>query len=310
MVQVDLENGEWDAVKVGPETLGWMGPNKPLVGVKRTTYADLAVLMGDGQFEVSPLEMAQIAYKSESPESVTTAMMLKYNRKFAVHVPTGSLDISDTGEIVYSERSKDALYTASTKLFCAVMDRIQSELNAEETPVGVVRKCAELMLHGYSTYFFIRLSWRGTQLNELLRDSEMLVCVTSKDDVIPLVSTSDRYRYMGFGKIRNLHASTPFSSFVDWQMRTHFDNGNTVPSNVFLIRASSTEELKQGTYICKSDSLLKKFLAVTGRANISDATFFLTPVGDPLEEWIDGEVLSVKELAGLIELDLRELAQP
>lgn len=293
MNEIETDEGQWRAVQVGTETVGWIGPEKQPI-YRGFVQARITVLMGDGHYSLNAtdLAVATLQHAAHGEEQQSVNGLLYYSRCFRARVPDASLDLSDVGEVVYSERSIETLNTVLRKLFSATNFEVQSNLHSE-TPVGVVRKFAELTSYGYPKLFLGEMTWRGKSLNCLLQDTEALVRVI-KTEGTTATPNGDRYKDAGLA-IRTFADSTPFRSFVEWQTRTHYSSSRKTPENVFLIRASTPQEYAIGRNILQSERLLKSFMKLRSERT-SDATFFLVRADDPLEEWVDGEVLSVKKL--------------
>lgn len=281
----DLEGGEWSAVQVGPETLGWVGPYLPAHRFN-LHKADITVLMGDDTFEmdVVSLMLAQ-RHGIELSSQASVIDMSGHSRFFAVRVPAASLDIS-SGEIVYSEQSVQVLYTALAKFFSAYVAMVQSELHELVTPVEVVRKFTELVFHKYPSFQREKLTWRGQNLNLVSKGTKAQVSVVQRKKV-------NRNPYTGHWGFRELPGKRPFASLVSWQTRSYFGPRKT-PENVIHVRASSMQEFELGKHYFGIQGLLDKYLMET-QPTLSEATFFLTVEGDVLEEWIDGDTVSMEE---------------
>lgn len=298
-----LEGSEWRAVKVGPEVVGWAAPYKASTS-RKIIRADITVLMGDGRFDLNVDKLpARLMGPSHNWDGhyITEELIyfLYYGQSFRLRVPDDSLSVSGAGEIVYSQRTRETLNIGLSKLFNAFRFMVQSDLHALTTPTDVVRKYAELDAYGYPKSFLRQMTWRGKPLCLLPQESQMLVRVV-KDGLTTATPGGDRYLHVGLGKLRTLMNSTPFSSFVEWQVRPHYGGYRTQPKNVFFIRASTSEEYETALTIFQSPTLLKKYSVGAGHPDIPDATFFLARAGDPLEDWVDGEVVGVGEMTNLL----------
>lgn len=296
---------------IGPDLLGWAGPH---VHTDRPSEsgADIAVLMGDGRFDInvadfrrelwSVRETVEDLLNEEDEDLVREGTA--YYRHFRVAFPVGSLDISDVGEIEYSTRTVVTLCIGLTKFFKAMTVMVQSELHACATPTEVVRKCAELATYKYpSELLKWGMYWRGMKLRIVLRQRIEIIAAKPKPEE-PYIGLLPAKRHREFGPTGDLQGDTPFRAVVEAHTREDYGYSGysfEVPENTFLIRAFSEYEQTMGRTLIGSYDLLKRFSEATGRAMMPDAIFFICTAGDSLEEWVDGEVFSVPELAELIE---------
>lgn len=294
MAPMNLGEG-WKAVNVGPVTVGWVGPYIP-VRSKSYIQAHITAFMGFKSFRLNIVELGLALFDIDGFWNNTdiVARMIYSSRRFAIRLPVGSLDLDDRGNIIYSKRSTETLHAALDRLFSAVICEVQAELHTCETPIEVVRKFAEFGAYGYPYEQCEDLRWRGLLLDNLLARTEMLVRVVED---VPVSVNRNTYRHAGLGKIRMLPRTSKFGSFVSWQTRSDYDHTRVTPEDVFLIRASSQEEYEQGQQLLQDEVLLWDFLIANGFWSAQDASFFLCPAGDPLEEWVDGTVLTVKDFS-------------
>lgn len=298
---LDLDSGEWNAVKVGPETVGWIGPH---MSFSRYAHGEVTVLMGDRRLPLDVLDflMNRFAFPHfPRPEKVVTAL-LNYNRLFAVPVPADSLDVTDAGKIDFSERSVETLNSALSKFFAACVDRIQAELHALAMPVEVVRKYAELIHHRYYRDYCDALTWRGRPLNEVSKGTQVRV------RTIKFVSPDYGYRSVSWN-LETVPPSNSFHSLTQHQTRSEYDNSRILPENVFVIKVSSDEEYEMGRNLLKKEEPVKRYLVAT-HPNVLDASFFLCQTGDPLEDWIDGEVISLEQFVAVAGSEPMEAVEP
>lgn len=294
------EGNWWEAVKIGPETAGWTGPN---ITVKHTTSmpAKITAFMGDEGFSLNLQELGLAWLGERDPSDKANVFdWMGYSKHFAVRVPIGSLDIDDRGNVEYSQKSTDILFVMLERLFSALPFEVQAELHKCETPVEVVRKYAELQAHSYP-FQVGELQWRGLVLNDLVESTAtMRVRVV---DNYPMPERQNPYRTVGRGNIKALSRIADFGAFVSWQTRNAYvrvgfgPKIRATPNNVFLIRASSQEEYEEGQKLLEDEVLIWDVLKAKGRTSVRDASFFICPAGDPLEEWVDGEALTVKDIA-------------
>lgn len=289
MSHLDLKDGEWSAVQVGPETLGWVGPYMSIDCA--LSLADITILMGDN---ILPLDATVFSLGLLDPFSQnhfrgSVKSLLNYCKRFAVHVPAGSLDISDEGEINYSGRSLETLRLVLSKFFAACADEIQANLHTLATPAEVVRKYAELMHYGYPTALCEALTWRGRLLSDIPQGTQVQVQTVR-------FGAFSTYPYSGHWNLGQVQRSDVFTSLVEWQTRISFDESRVIPENVFLVETTSDKEHELGKRLFQTPDLLRRYLTKI-RPEVKDASFFLCQTGDPLEEWIDGEVISMKDFS-------------
>lgn len=301
MNELEFEEGEWQAVQIGPETVGWLGPHLPLE--QDYLQAEIRVLIGERTIDLNvfALSLALIGGRAFEDMKIVTRM-IDYHRRFAIRVPVGSLDSEPGSVIVYSPRTLETLHTVLNKLFVAVSFIVQADLHKCKTPVEVVRKCAELDAYGYPYVLWKQFMWRGILLDNLLRNTEMKVRVLNNDPT----STEDNPYDNNLERITRLPKASHFGSFVSWQTRNGYDISRTVPENVFLIRTSSQEEYEEGRQLLQDDASLINFLTSTEGEEIKDATFFMCPAGNPLEEWVDGKVLTVEDFNATKGTDIKK----
>lgn len=298
MSELNFEDGDWQAVQIGPETVGWIGPHAEKMHPD-LAEAQIRVFTGDETINLNlfALCLALISGGFENTDIVTK--MINYTRRFAVRVPVGSLDSEPGSVISYTPRTTENLHTALHKLFSAASRMIQADLHKCNTPIEVVRKCAELDAHGYPHELWEDFTWRGILLDDLFQRTKMKVRVLK--NYAPLPEGRNPYHNIDFGALRLLPYCSYFGSFVSWQTRNGYDVSRTAPENVFLIRATSPAEYEEGRQLLQEDTSLTNLLAARKREGVKDATFFLCPAGDPLEEWVDGEWVTAKgflDLAG------------
>lgn len=284
------DSEEWSAVMVGPLTMGWIGPNTPANAVTKLAHADITILMGDRSFPLSMETYAWMRFASpdERPEKIVTSM-LTYHRRFAVPVPVGSLEVTHEGVLAYSTRSVETLNFALSKFFNACVDKIQSDLNALTSPLEVVRKYAELCHYGYPKDLRDALTWRGQVLTDVSRGTKVRVRTVKID--------ADLDHHSGVWKLESNPPPKSFNALVKHHTRFEYDSSRIFPENVFILQASSDEEYEMGVSLLKGREVAERYLIVTYPDVLLDASFFLCQTGDPLEEWIDGEVLSLEEFA-------------
>lgn len=285
------EELRWRAVKVGPETVGWVGPNIP-VQSKDGLQAKITVRMGEEDFSLNASELGVIWMMVDSIDTDITPWITCYSKHLRIRMPVDSLEMNDIGFLAFSKHSAEVWHAALSRLFSAIAFEVQSELHALETPIEVVGKCAELYAYGYPFQHCEELNWRGQVLDELFDSSDMRVLVVN-NALTPM--KRNPYPYTGRGPNETRSAISGFGSFVSWQTRNGSDLTRTSPENVFLICAASLEEFEQGQLPMQDETLMTSFLTDNGRADVLEATFFLCLAGDPLEEWVDGERFSGRE---------------
>lgn len=300
MSDVDLEDGEWQTIQIGPEIVGWVGPHDT-VKYQNFVQAEITVFSGDQKIDLNITALGIALLSIEAYANIENVMrMLYYSRRFAIRIPEGSLEDVPGSVITYSPRTTETLHTALDKLFSAVSFMVQAELHECESPVKVVRKYATLDAHGYPSQLLGELTWRGLLLNDLLTNTELKARVVDYDST-PVRKA--QYRNGNLGSIQMVPDCSEFGSFVSWQTRSNFNYTRAVPENVFLLLASSQEEYEQGKQLLQDETSLTRFLTTVEHKEITDATFFVCPAGDPLEEWVDGEVLSVEDFLLLLQRD-------
>lgn len=307
--QVNLEDGSWTAVRVGPSVVGWAGsylnvppPNSPVL------VSDINILLGDRILPLDFLEFDKMSMMRDNDNDDDSGIIIHkfgfYARRFAVRVPVGSLDLTDKGEIDFSERSWDTLRTSLRNLFSALKAAIQAELHTR-SPVEVIRKLVELQSYGYPMAYYNKLSWRGAHPPMTTKGSEMQTVVIreSSDLALPkgksLRNLLDADFALPNGEYIPKLSDTSFSLFVNLQSRTSYLRPTSgvplmAPENVFLIRASSNLEQERAEQLLLDRALLLAFLSAV-KPGAMEASIFLCVKGDPLEEWVDGEVLSARE---------------
>lgn len=289
MTELDLESKEWNAVRVGPETVGWAGPYRK--DEHTMQIAVITVMMGDRDLPFSTKMVLDSFWSSDMnklppdtyEEVAFVQNLLGYGRCFAVRVPDNSLDVED-GQILYTERSMEVLYIVLYKLFTAFVAEVQSDLNTRN-PIEVVRKFAELYHYDFPEPVYENLTWRGRKLNDLTHGTTLQAKAVT-------TGPSARFPYLKLpGELR-------FDAFVEWQTRAGFNFDRIFPENVFLIKGSSPEEYKLIEQWFDMPDVLEKHLArIRPTEKCADATFLLCRTGDALEDWVDGEVLSVQEFS-------------
>lgn len=314
---------DWDAVRIGQDIVGWLGPIRQDRKVN-TFSADVMLVMGEQSFRLDVREF-QWGYVDSHPDFASDKAvgivldMLGYSKRFAVPVPLRSLDVLSDGELSYSVRTVNTVMSALHKFFTALEQEIQAQLHSL-SPVEVVRKIAELSSCNYPERFLAQLRWRDASLNERLGGSSIIFRMTESivgfsDPAKQVVSRSKSYLYRSNKTARSLlllatktaenkHSSSnfaPFISFVDWQVRSRYNFRREAPSNVIHIKASSKEEYKLGKVLFSDSLPVHQYMLVTMPGE-SDASFFLSMAGDPLEDWIDGKVITVAEFQSVTSL--------
>lgn len=308
MEDINLDDEGWSAVKVGPDTLGWIGPNTPASTSVRD--ATVTILMGDSSFPLDVLGFCVMQQFSAPDDRFNGFLksMLAYSRSFVVRVPEGSLDVSDKAmvvvypkpsnvdlppisreNIVFSRLSVDTLLSALMKFFTACTAKIQSELHELDAPVEVVRKYAELSYYRYPEALRGALTWRGRLLNGLSEGTTLRVRAIR-------VGVFENDYHSILWNLANLPASISFSSLVQQQTREVYGCSRVSPENVFIVKASSDEEYEMGMDLLRRREIAENYL-IAARPDMLDASFFLCQKGDTLEDWIDGEELSLEEFA-------------
>lgn len=307
MDSLDLESGAWNAVKVGPETVGWIGPNRPFARrvMSDVAIADITILMGDSRFSLDVVNfvfMRFILPEHQRPLRPTKLVMamLHYSRSFTVPVPVDSLDVTDEGEIDFSERSMETLNSALSKFFTACVAKVQSDLHAL-TISEVIREYAELSHYGYAMDLRDTLTWRGRSLNEVSAGTKVRVGTFKLDGSNPGL----RSAYWNLG---NIPYTNCFNVLINHQTASEY-NDYCKPEYVFILKTVSNEEYELAKTLLKRLEIVEGYLAAA-RPEMQNATFFLCQKGDPLEEWIEGEVLSVEEFAQTSEEERKRALSP
>lgn len=290
--QRDSEGDEWSAVRVGPAIVGWVGPYREEPWGFREG-ADITVLIGDRELPLSPsllisnLRAEHFSHEQDQQrnrEEITVIReMLDYTRCFAVRVPVNSLDVSldDSSSyewIVHTTLSLNTLQTTLYRFCVAFMAEVQASLHMM-TPVEVSRKYAELSHYRYP--WLDQLTWRGRTLDEIASGTTM--------EVISISQQHSFYPYL------DLPGPMRFGSFVERQTRASFHSDRVLPENVFVIRTSSPEEFESVQLLMLERRELLQMYLTQIRPTALDASFFFMLKGDVLEEWIEGEVISLDE---------------
>lgn len=302
-----LDYSDFNAVRIGPEVVGWVGPTRP-DREANTFQSDVIIVMGDKTFRLD-VQAFQWGYmETQQPddfdEIAPVLDMLGYAKRFIVPVPIGSMDVSSLG-ITYNARSLLTLMAAMRNFSIALTGEVQASLHAM-TPVEVVRKFADLVSCNYPDEFARDLVWRGIALNELGQNTTMKVRAAASEP-----SFGSKTPYTGRWTIQELprtfsalgsRTPTLFNCLVDWQMRSKYGFDYTAPKNVIHIRANSLEEYELGDNLLGELKILNKYMAER-MPDAPDASFFLSMVGDPLEEWVDGKEISVEDFRAVVSLE-------
>lgn len=320
------ERQDWTPVRVGPTLVGWIGPR----AISQSTFGSykppyVLVIMEDAEYQMSVEDFEQHCIKeldcasrleNQVDDEFSALMnMLIYRKQFAVPVPVGSLDITDSGEIDYTLRSIATLTGVMPNFFNALAAEVQADLHKCSSPVEVVRKFADLISCNYLAALGAKLTWRGTLLNDILQQKK----TTMRVKVVGRPFQDARYN--DFSYVHELRSALPaysigstgFGTFVDWQMRSAIDptrtlpgvidSTYTLPGNVFHVRASSLEEHVLAEQMFLTRGFLEIYLSAIGHGG-EDASFFLSMAGDPMEEWLDGTTISMEEfLATTAQMD-------
>lgn len=316
---------EGDSVQVGPTVVGWVGPKKTDsgvdAGVDSGLDAEVVAVMGDMEFIVRYSYLTD-AYWGTPHFSVETNMiafdMFHCSKRFVVPLPLGSVDVCSDGSLDYTERSAHTVMNAFETLFTALSRKIQADLNSM-TPVEAIRKCAELVACRYPKRFGANLTWRGKSLNDISQGTTMKVqAFRANLDWNGASYHEKMYPYAGCWELSILSdeiddpqvmPSTGFTLLAEWQIRNAYDHKRRSPNNVIHIRADSTEEYEQAdTLLFSNDGLVEQYLA-KAQPDALDASLFLSMIGDPLEDWVDGEQISVAEFCRLTDEIRKELHQ-
>lgn len=286
--QNTLEGDEWSAVQVGPVTVGWVGPYRDPWA---SGWADVTILMDDREFPlpeslISNLMAEHFVYEQDQQrnreEIAVIQKMLEYTRCLAVRVPANSLDVSSSGRIVLTTLSLNTLQIALYRFCVAFITEVQAGLHMMP-PVEVSRKYAELSHYRYPEMWLDQLTWRGRTLDEI-----------ASGTTIQVRSISPRHSHYPY---LDLPGPMRFGYFVERQTRATFHSDRVLPENVFAILASSPEEFESvQLLILERQELLQMYLAQI-RPTAQDASLFFVLKGDVLEEWIDGEVISLDEFS-------------
>lgn len=305
---MNLEDGSWTTIRVGPSVVGWAGsyldplPNTPVL------ISDINILLGERMLPLDFLELDQISMMRRDDDGDDRGVLIHkfgfYARRFVVRVPVGSLDLTDGGEIDFSERSWDTLMTSLYNLFSALRASIQAELHTF-SPVEVIRKLVELQSYGYPMSDYNRLSWRGASPPMETKGSGMqAVVIREGGDFGPpngkfLTNLLDSDFALPNGKYLPRICDTSFSMFVNLQSRSSYLRPKSgvpliAPENVFLIKAFSDAEQERTERLLLNHHLLLVFLSNV-QPVATEVSIFLCMEGDPLEEWVDGEVVSARE---------------
>lgn len=291
MIQSDLQSEGWTAVRLGPETLGWAGPNTPVL--RNHLGSQITILMNGLEYNLDTSALWQVltlsndsftggGWQIAAKEREYLVQILRWSKCFIIQAPEGSLDVSSS--IVYSEFSVTNLNTILNRFFEALMFDIQRDLN-QSTPVEVVHKYVEMNAN-QSPYVDMGLKWRGELLDDVIHPQTGKAAPIRKAVTVRRGATALEYLFT---------PKASFRSFVSWQSKQtlHSNVPHGISENVFIVRLSSPEEMETTSKLLRGSSL-HKFLA-KARSDYDDATFFLIFDGDPIEEWIDGEVVGVEE---------------
>lgn len=283
----DLDSGEWSAVNVGPLTVGWIGSHDFTL----TKLADITAIMGGVMLPMDTLQCYSMGYSfpDEGLDNAFATNMLTYNRRFVVSVPAGSINMTE-GAINYSKQTMEILHTILSNFFTPCVDRIQAEFHLLSTPVEVVRKYAELSHYYYPKALRDALTWRGKPLDEVSRGTKTRVRTVR-------MGAFDYGHHSVSWNLANESPLGAFNSLVKHHIRPQYDDQRILPENVFIIKTSSDEEYEIGKTLLAGEEIATEQYLLSNHPNIQDASFFLCPTGDPLEGWIDGEVLSLEEFA-------------
>lgn len=289
--------GEFSAVSIGPSVVGWVGSDL------NEFTDDITVRMDSKTYPVHTREFRWKLLESNGSIEVGNLGFdaLRLRKRLVLPVPTGSIDIRrDEMGIIYSDKTVRTIMTVLHNFFVAFSAGAKADLHAL-SPVEVVRKIANLHVSGYSPDLFGKLAWRGTPLWQLGNDTSVAV------RAVRLQSYGTSSPYEGRWDVPSLPVTnaglgslcaTPFGKLVDWQVRSQYDSYRSAPHNVIHVRADSPEEYELGYNLLSlvKTGTMQKFLP-----DASDAAFFLSLAGDPLEEWIDGEMtITVADLEDAI----------
>lgn len=293
---MNLEDGSWTVVRVGPTVVGWIGSNLPLTRGVVTRNTAINILAGDNLLLLDFLDLDRSAGRGVNLNKLWEELSIintfgYYARHFAVPVPANALDIKDNGGIDLSQRSIEALCASLYCFFTAMSAAVQAELHLL-TPVEVVRKMAELEAYGYPLRYLRKLTWRGGWLLTKFIESGMQVTALKRDD--------EEFKMLGFTPQENVSDMT-FHGFLAHQTRTFFADTGTkriAPENVFLVRASSNVEREEAKRMISNVEKLERFIDEVA-PNAQEVSIFLCVEGDPAEEWVDGEVFSARDFLNL-----------
>ena len=302
-------SNDLDVVAIGPNIVGWIYPQKVL------RRSEAFAVMGDRKFPITHYKLNE-ACKDISgllrDSSLSSRGMLRYCRRFAVLLPPNSVDFCDDGSLDYTERTARTLVEALEKFFRALSHKVQTEINSM-SPVEAIRKCAELVACSYPRCFASSLTWRGKTLDELSQGTTMkakVYKVRSEEEDISYESRM--HPYSGCAEFNNLaeqnaaFKETGFSVMAELHVRNRYNRTRRSPLNVVHIQASSPEEYSRVDEMLFSfddysiaqlvaEQKMEKYLAKAHPDFEEDASFFLSMVGDPLEDWVDGEKVSAEE---------------
>lgn len=279
-----FDSSKLHAVQVGPEILGWVGPDK----TGDYIVPEITVLMGDDALHLNITELEMEMRRNPEGydvDDLVISMMCYKRNPFFVRVPDETLDVSHHENIIFTKRSADMLRVTLWKFFLVLSAEVQADLHTR-TPVEVIRRIAELHYYQYPKALINAMTWRGRIMDDIARGTTMEVQIVKRG--YPFSSISHEA-----GTLRKLPGRSMLGSVVEWQTRTAIKTNRKAPINVLHIRAKSSEEFELGKKLFDTPNLLNNYL--TTRKHSFDYTFCLSLIGDVLEEWIDGEELSLEE---------------
>lgn len=283
----ELNESDWNAIRIGPNIVGWVGPE---IGRARR----ITVVMGDSHYHFNPRQFSHHYLDDPDLHVATLSNLFGYRRYVAVPVPVNSLDITDAGQIDFTMRSGKTLMAALHNFYKALTIEIQADLHTR-TPIEAVRKVSELIHSCYTLAPEEKLMWKGNSLDEILEQE-----TTMKVKIVMPVGFDSCYKgFLGVQELsrtrtEGLVGSTGFGLFVDWQLRSGFAAWRAIPENVIHVRAASLEEYETAERFFATGNRLEQYITKT-LPEATEASVFLSMIGDPLEEWVDGETVTVEE---------------